>query len=239
MVPYKNPDVLKEVYEKCGTLQATADYFGVSKKLILNHMKKFNIPRRPRRTKGSMFIEVDVELAKQLLDAGKTLQEVSIAMEITIGTLRRRLAENGIETDRYHKGYITTWAGYKKIYVPNHPYADAKGYVFEHRYIMEQYLGRYLKPNEHVHHKNGNKSDNRIENLELMEGKEHISFHSRMPRKLCDERKARRMLDEGKTMLEVANFFNMSESGLRKRLQRTGFYKPLAKGGKRHRKNKI
>src|ERR1017187_818012 len=57
-------------------------------------------------------------------------------------------------------GEGTIVKGYKRIH--------GNGQVcFEHRYIMEQYLGRPLKEHETVHHKNGYRSDNRIENLEL------------------------------------------------------------------------
>jgi hypothetical protein len=54
------------------------------------------------------------------------------------------------------------------IYRPEHPNAQQPyGYVPEHRLIMEERIGRYLRAEETVHHKNGVRTDNRIENLEL------------------------------------------------------------------------
>lgn len=68
--------------------------------------------------------------------------------------------------------------GYIHIKCYNHPYRDKQNYVREHRLVMEQKLGRYLKPYEVIHHINENVSDNRIENLYLYESNaKHSIFH--------------------------------------------------------------
>jgi hypothetical protein len=61
---------------------------------------------------------------------------------------------------------------------PDHPFADSKGYVMEHRLVVEDALGRILDPGEVVHHINEEPADNRIENLEVMTTAEHDRLHS-------------------------------------------------------------
>lgn len=69
--------------------------------------------------------------------------------------------------------------GYIYIYFPEHPKSTSDGYIMEHILVMECILGRHLRKDEVVHHKNHKKDDNRKDNLELMTFKEHAGLHMR------------------------------------------------------------
>lgn len=71
----------------------------------------------------------------------------------------------------WNGGKSKTWNGYSLIRI-------SKGYYRrEHRVIMEEHLGRKLTPEEMIHHINGIKTDNRIENLQILTKSEHAKLH--------------------------------------------------------------
>lgn len=71
--------------------------------------------------------------------------------------------------------------GYRVIYKPNHETsmksANWEGYVYEHVYLIETSLGRLLRDDEEVHHLDGNKANNRLENLIVLEKSMHLRLH--------------------------------------------------------------
>lgn len=97
----------------------------------------------------------------------------------------------GRRLSNYTGRYVSTYHGYAWVHVPGHPFAN-KEWVREHRIVVEQHLREadphsdmlivlgenlYLSPEIVVHHINGVKDDNRLENLAPMTNAEHVQLH--------------------------------------------------------------
>lgn len=86
--------------------------------------------------------------------------------------------KGGSANPRWNNGRTINSKGYALIFMPEHPRADIKGYVYEHLLVMEEFLGRPLTMAETVHHLDGNKSNNALGNLVLFATKGmHTKFH--------------------------------------------------------------
>ena len=89
----------------------------------------------------------------------------------------RSMAKSGYNSSNWKGGRMKNKKGHVLVLRKGHPMADTRGYILEHRLVMAEHLGRILNPDEIVHHKNGIKDDNRIENLEIMTNGEHTKLH--------------------------------------------------------------
>lgn len=105
-----------------------------------------------------------------VLKGKKMSKDAKIKMSLAKKGKYHKVSKYGGHTKKRGDGYIS-------VYKPDHPYASKDGYVMEHILVMENHIGRYLAKDEVVHHINKNRSDNRLENLQLMTFKEHAGLH--------------------------------------------------------------
>lgn len=151
------------------------------------------------------FSDSDKDNMKNLYLEGYSHSDISDKLGGTKETIRYHLLKMGVKQrprgmqtqiarakysgNKHHgwKGGRFLDHGYWSILNREHPHADQDGYIREHRYLIEQYLlstnpshpaivDGILSKKYTVHHINGKKDDNRLENLELMEKHKHHSW---------------------------------------------------------------
>lgn len=175
MITYKTVDVKKLkhlLYVKKWSAREVGQYFGVSKIGVKQWIKKLNLPKR----KLGEIIR-PYWTGKKRHELGKVLS-------------KKHKGKFRMEKNPAWKGGRTIRSGYPAIRVYKHPYGCSDHnkkygrYVLEHRLIMENHLKRYLKPTELVHHIDGNRFNNSIDNLVITNRKSHPKIHKNIKAKL-------------------------------------------------------
>lgn len=167
--------VFEMACEGC-TAQEIAAALGAEVKTVQRFCNRHHI-ELPRKL---LLVDLEGDIL-EMAERGMSVPDIADELGFSTTAIREFLKARGMKAQNpYHKGHIVTYNGYKMVKAPGgHPYADSKGYVREHRLVVEQKLGRYLEPHEVVHHKDGNKMNNDPDNLELTTLSEHTGEHAR------------------------------------------------------------
>jgi len=151
--------------------------FGISNPQYIPNLEQY-------RSKDWLFQKYWIE--------GLSLSSISTIVGVNLSTIKKWMVKVNIERrkdgsreGKFHhnfKGKTINSQGYRLIYSPNHPKNQSR-YVREHILVTEQILGRYLLPFEVIHHINGDRLDNRPENLYLLPKREHDRYEQLRRRK--------------------------------------------------------
>ena len=114
-------------------------------------------------------------------------EQILILSRYHIRRFKRGHSAHGVFNGMWKGGRVKNTMGYILRLRPDHPFTNNDGYVYEHRLVWEEHHNASLLPKTIVHHKNGNKQDNRPENLEaIINNGKHMSRHVQdMDKRLC------------------------------------------------------
>lgn len=170
-----NPDAV-EMYMRTHSVRKTAEAFGVHHKTMSSYLKSQGVTVLNRKQAAKYTWQNNTHPR-----TGKTGEACPVYGKKMSDETRQRMrpvwdaiGDQRRYTRKKHSG------GYILVYAPQNQNADKHGFVLEHRLVMESVIGRPLVAEEYVHHKNGNKADNRPENLMITDMREHARMHMEM-----------------------------------------------------------
>ena len=109
----------------------------------------------------------------------KKARKMGMLKDKEIEFLNRSKCRRGEKCPSWKGGRKITPKGYAQLLIPDHHRADRNGYVMEHIYVFEQATGIEVPENCVVHHLDGNRLNNKIDNLCLMTFGAHSTYHDK------------------------------------------------------------
>lgn len=209
MEKLKDKDWLKKKYVDDGmSMSQIGDLLGCTKHPVYRALKKHGLQARAHTSKYPLLNDKEW-LRNEYLVEMKSIKQIAEEINAPHGVVHSSLTHMGIKTRdpkeslaiKYEQGRFgknaSNWrggrrlsgGGHMQVHQPQHPYCTKSGLVMEHRLVMEKELGRYLKPDELVHHIDGDKLNNTIENLQVVTRSEHVKIHFEAVGKLAEANK--------------------------------------------------
>jgi hypothetical protein len=171
-----------EKYQSGMSLDAVGKIFNTNLVTIRNVLKRNGFQTRKAGNGFKIFSDEEIKTIVQLYKSNNSIEKIAKQFKTSTSLISRNLRRNGVNIrnkikENHHnwKGGRLIVGGYVQVIIDaNSPYvsmARNSRYVLEHRLVMAQHLGRCLQQTETVHHIDGNKLNNSIENLQLRHGK--------------------------------------------------------------------
>lgn len=173
-----------KLYTEGNTAKQIGEFLGVHPETVTRQLRRSGV--RVRKGPMSSLTADQIKVMCQLYSAGSSTEEIAVRFDLHNTSVGRYLREAGVAMrpagfqcgEDHHDwkgGRIVTPDGYVLVLIhSDDPYfcmgqqkADGFRYVLEHRYVMAKKLGRPLRADESVHHKDNNRQNNKPSNLQL------------------------------------------------------------------------